>query len=60
MDEKLAREILGETVRPDDRLLGFENYAHWHPGDAVATLDGEFTADELEAVAWWMRNKAPV
>lgn len=24
---------------------------------SVEYLDGYFTADELEAIAWWMRNK---
>jgi hypothetical protein len=25
-----------------------------------ADLDGSFTADELEAIAWWMRNEKVV
>jgi hypothetical protein len=25
-----------------------------------ADLDGSFTADELEAIAWWMRNQKVV
>jgi len=44
MDESKAREILGVYVI-DDKFI----YA-W---DAVAS----FSADELEAIAWWMRNK---
>jgi hypothetical protein len=29
----------------------------WNKGEEVAVLDGEFTADELEAIAYWMRDK---
>ena len=32
-------------------------YLCWNPKDERARLDGLFSADELEAVAWWMRNK---
>lgn len=29
----------------------------WHPNDFRATLDGEFSWDELEALAVWMRSE---
>lgn len=30
------------------------------PGNSEVILDGEFTADQLEAIAMWMRNSAEV
>lgn len=59
MTEQRARQILGEAVKPNDELYGSEEYLAWPSKYAeAATLDGHFTADELEAIAWWMRNKA--
>lgn len=31
----------------------------WSPGEQIA-LDAVFTTEELEALAWWMRNKGVV
>lgn len=67
MNEQLAREILGvitgaECIRADGSLHGviedIQDYEvlSWVPNDISATLDGTFSADELEAIAWWMRN----
>ncbi len=60
MDEKRARELLGIFVERDGGLWSLGRYLAW-PGAGgdkkYATLDAEFTADELEAIAWWMRNK---
>lgn len=60
MDEKRAREILGHSLSDDGRILGGvdEAYAKWPLlASDRAKLDGDFTADALEAIAWWMRNK---
>lgn len=60
MTEPRAREILGPALRDSgvlsESIYSPFAYAHWEPGDAKAILDGGFTADELEAIAWWMRN----
>jgi hypothetical protein len=48
-----ARRLLGES----GGLYNCGVYLSWNPGDEGATLDGEFDADDLEAIAWWMRNK---
>lgn len=60
MDEKKAREILGSDIQDDESLYCLGRYLYWNKdeknGDAV--LDAEFSVDELEAIAWWMRNKA--
>jgi hypothetical protein len=61
MDERRAREVLGSAIENDDmvcslgtHVLDYCNYK----GMGTAGLDGNFTADQLEAIAWWMRNKA--
>jgi len=62
MDEEKARETLcgdGDNIIQDNgglHSLGW--YLNWEAGDSEACLDGQFTADELEAIAWWMRNKS--
>jgi hypothetical protein len=67
MNEEKAREILGDAINDDNSLcttygrsgpkqtaLG---YVAWSPGDEDITLDSQFTVEEVEAIAWWMRNK---
>jgi hypothetical protein len=59
MTEERAREVLGDTVRPDNSLRNSFQYIAWsltHQPSCVV-LDSEFEPDELEAIAWWMRNK---
>jgi hypothetical protein len=55
MDENEARKILDKAVE-DRGLYDAAWYLNWNMGRPDATLDGRFTADELEAIAWWMRN----
>jgi hypothetical protein len=65
MDEARAREILGSTIELDDSLMDNDGigYVAWplyencQMKKTEACLDGDFTADQLEAIAWWMRNK---
>lgn len=59
MSEAKAREILGAVVQADNVLV---NDGRWHffdyaQGESSVTLDDIFKAEELEAIAWWMRNK---
>ena len=56
MNSKKAREILGDTIKTDYGLHDLYSYTDWRVGDNSVTLDGLFTANELEAIAWWMRN----
>lgn len=56
MNEQRAREILGNTIQSDGSLREGQQYTYWKPGESNVTLDSDFTADELEAIAWWMRN----
>ncbi len=56
MNIERATEILGADVRqPDGSLDSLVWYLCWRRGNGSATLDGSFTADELEAIAVWMR-----
>jgi len=57
MDEDKAREILGDSIQPDDSLFSCGWYVQWRKHNSTAVLHGEFDAEDLEAIAWWMRNK---
>jgi hypothetical protein len=56
MDEATARKILGATIMPDNDLHGDDKYISWGCGAETCCLDDDFTADELEAIAWWMKR----
>lgn len=58
MTEDQAAEILKEAIKPSGGLYNLGWYLDWS-GQKTAVMDGEFTADQLEAIAWWMRNKKP-
>jgi hypothetical protein len=63
MDIKKAKEILTASNLKEfsqGRLHDVSWYLHAVAGDERATLDGDFTADELEAIAAWMRNPKEV
>lgn len=58
-EEKLQAEHaaveLQEAICPN----GLENigwYISWTVGDSKVVLDGEYTAETLEAIAWWMKH----
>jgi len=62
MDETRAREILGDIIAPDGVGLrpggGYSaGWIFWDATDKLCTLDGAYTADQLEAMAYWMRSK---
>jgi len=62
MDEAKARKILGDAVQEDDSLGGeapfrFGIYRQWTGGSITLGDVEDLTADELEAIAWWIRNK---
>lgn len=57
MDEARAREILGWIIRPDNSLYA-TSWISWTQGkEPWGVFTGSFTPDQLEAIAWWMRNK---
>ena len=45
-----------EAVQPDGGLFDLGWYLAWSPGHDTATLDGEFTADDLIAIAEHMKK----
>ncbi len=57
MNEAKAREILGDIVQADNTLDSLVEYVDWPLNASTICLDGDFTADELEAFSCWMRNK---
>ena len=57
MNEQRAREILKDCIQDDDGLYCLRHYMSWYPVTNTITLNDTFDADELEAIAWWIRNK---
>ena len=60
MNEERARLILNawpKTIQDDESLYCCGWYLGWCLGDKEAVLDGRFTPEELEAIAFWMRLK---
>ena len=59
MNATRAQEILMETatrIEDDGGLYNPGHYIGWVPGDETVVLDDRFYPEELEAIAWWMRN----
>lgn len=57
MNEQKAKEILGRAVLSNGSIHnGGESYVSYINGGDLVELDGAFTAESLEAMAWWMRN----
>lgn len=56
MDETTARRLLASYIDGTGRLTWTNQlaYLHWHPTYTHIELDGSFSADMLEALAWWM------
>jgi len=52
MTEARAREILGSAVQSDDTIDGYIDEQFYELMEG-----GDETADWLEAIAWWIRNK---
>lgn len=57
MNQQQIKEILKDAVfMSDNSLRNFEPFLAWNIGSDSVCLDGYFDADELEAIAWWMKN----
>lgn len=59
MTRKEARKILRGLVGSDNSLYSYRakwNYLCWFVDDDRITLDGRYTAEQLEALAWWIKN----
>jgi len=57
MNEHKARVNLEGMIMSDNALsLNWARYVYW-PGNDTIRIEGTFTTDELEAIAWWVKNK---
>lgn len=56
MDEQKARDFLWGDISPSNGLFNANRFISWSQGDVKVKLDGHFTAEQLDAIAWWMRN----
>ncbi len=60
MTESKARKILGDMVCLDDTLYSDSiKWPMYRDINEVKVEYGMFTTDQIEAVAWWMRNMTP-
>jgi len=57
MNEKRAREILGDSIQEDGSLYDCGRYLIWGIDEERITLDSRFTVADLEAIIWWMKEK---
>ena len=56
--EGFVRKTLGSWIQPDRKLYSNDDGIDvTFPSGGKADLNGHFTADQLEAIAWWMRHK---
>lgn len=53
-----AKEHLKDEIQPNGRLYSLGWYCSWDPqhGRDYVTLDGEFTAKDLEAIAVYIKE----
>lgn len=54
--ESLMHETLSDIIKPSKGLYSLSWYLSWEPGDSTATLDGEFSASDLECIAAHIRK----
>ncbi len=55
MNKEKAQEILKEYITKSGGISNLSNYAWYMKGDNHITLDGSFTGEELEAMAYWIK-----
>lgn len=53
-----AKGHLKDFIDEDGNLLCGSPWVSWDDGDASISLDGHFDANELEAMAIYMRSKS--
>jgi len=56
MTLKEAKKIIGTSLKPDGSVHELGQYMYYRPGDLTACLDADFSADDLEALAVYMRS----
>ena len=50
-------QIIKNSLQPDGGLYWLAGYVSWNVGDRRVTIDGDFTPDELRAIADHMESK---
>ncbi len=55
-----AKKHLEEYIKPNGGSYSVGWYLAWSPGREEATLDGQFTADDLLAISVYMRGPEQV
>ena len=50
-------QIIKEAIQPDGGLHWLAGYVSWNVGDRKVTIDGDFTPDELRAIANHVESK---
>jgi hypothetical protein len=53
-----AKNILGDSIQPNGNVEELRQYKQYYSGDTTICLDADFSADELEALAIYMRATA--
>jgi hypothetical protein len=53
LNKARAYQILKAYRKKDGSALDF----YWLPDSGTVSLNGRFTADQLKAIAWWVKNK---
>jgi len=56
---QILETIQSNIIRNDNMLSCSGTCVDWHPAitNESVILDGEFTAQQLAAIVWWMENK---
>lgn len=54
-----SMQMLADAVQPDGGLYSLGWYLAWTPGRESACLDGDFTANQLRAIADWIDSHQP-
>jgi hypothetical protein len=44
-------QIIKDSLQPDGGLYWLAGYLSWNVGDRKVTIDGDYTAEELRAIA---------
>ena len=47
-------QIIKDSLQPDGGLYWLSGYLSWNVGDRRVTIDGDYTAEELRAIAGHM------
>jgi hypothetical protein len=50
-------QIIKDSLQPDGGLYWLAGYLSWNVGDRKVTIDGNYTAEELRAIADHMESK---